>query len=84
MNEWRIVFWTAFVIFAITSIIYGIWASGEMQPWNNPEKEPLEEDGDIDNKSVENVKENTVEKDTKVEDGTQEVKSDSDDTKSKQ
>lgn len=57
MSEWRIVFWTAFVIFALTSVIYGIWASGDMQPWNNPEKERLEEDGVIDEKSVENVKE---------------------------
>lgn len=57
MSEWRIVFWTAFVIFGLTSVIYGIWASGDLQPWNNPEKEPLEEDGDIDEKSVENVKE---------------------------
>lgn len=62
MNEWRVVFWTAFVIFGLTSVIYGIWASGEMQPWNNPEKQPLEEDGDVDDKSEQNVKEKIEEK----------------------
>lgn len=77
MNEWRIVFWTAFVIFALTSIIYGIWASGDLQPWNNPEIEHLEEDGVIDNKSVEKVKGKIEEIDKKEENGISEEKSDS-------
>ncbi|XP_037042766.1 putative inorganic phosphate cotransporter [Bradysia coprophila] len=75
MNEWRIVFWTAFVIFALTSVIYGIWASGELQPWNNLEKETLAEGGDVSNKSVENVKEKLEELD-KGEEITHEEKSD--------
>lgn len=79
MNEWRIVFWTAFVIFALTSVIYGIWASGETQPWNNPEKEPLEEDGDVDEKSVQNEKGIIEEKEKKVEENGKNVeKSDAD------
>lgn len=78
MNEWRIVFWTAFVIFALTSVIYGIWASGEVQPWNNPETEPLAEDGDSDKKSVENVKENIEKIESKEKNGTHEVKGDTD------
>lgn len=78
MNEWRLVFWTAFVIFALTSVIYGIWASGEMQPWNNPEKEPLEEDGDVDQKSVQNEKETIEDVDNKEEKGKNVEKSDAD------
>lgn len=71
MNEWRIVFWSAFVIFALTSIIYGIWASGELQPWNNLEKQPHEEHGGIDKAStdrtdeVDKSKDNTSKTDLK-------------------
>lgn len=36
MEEWRIVFWIAFVIFIVTSIVYMIWASGEVQDFNTP------------------------------------------------
>lgn len=78
MNEWRVVFWTAFVIFALTSVIYGIWASGEMQPWNNPEKQPLEEDGDVDQKSVQNEKETIKDIDNKEGNGKNVEKSDAD------
>lgn len=33
--QWRIVFWIAFVVFNVTNLIYVIWASGEIQPWND-------------------------------------------------
>lgn len=36
LEEWRIVFWIAFVIFIVTSIVYMIWASGEVQDFNTP------------------------------------------------
>lgn len=36
LYEWRIVFWIAFGVFNITNIVYVIWASGEVQPWNEP------------------------------------------------
>lgn len=35
VGQWRIVFWIAFVIFNVTNIVYIIWASGEVQPWND-------------------------------------------------
>lgn len=35
LSEWRIVFWIAFGVFNITNIVYIIWASGEIQPWND-------------------------------------------------
>lgn len=28
-------FWIAFVVFNVTNVVYVIWASGEIQPWNN-------------------------------------------------
>lgn len=33
--QWRIVFWIAFAVFNVTNIVYIIWASGEVQPWND-------------------------------------------------
>jgi hypothetical protein len=33
--QWRTVFWIAFVIFNVTNIVYVIWASGEIQPFND-------------------------------------------------
>ncbi|XP_035775354.1 putative inorganic phosphate cotransporter isoform X1 [Anopheles albimanus] len=36
LEEWRIVFWISFAIFNVTNLVYIIWASGEVQPWNTP------------------------------------------------
>lgn len=38
LYEWRTVFWIAFAIFMVTNLVYVIWASGDVQPFNNPEK----------------------------------------------
>lgn len=35
MNEWRLVFWIAFGVFNVTNIVYVIWASGKVQPFND-------------------------------------------------
>ncbi|XP_043464844.1 putative inorganic phosphate cotransporter isoform X4 [Leptopilina heterotoma] len=35
--EWRIVFWIVLVVFIITNIIFIVYASGEVQNWNDPE-----------------------------------------------
>lgn len=35
ITEWRVVFWITFVIFAVTTVIYILFASGEVQPWND-------------------------------------------------
>lgn len=35
LKQWRIVFWIAFAIFNITNIVYIIWASAEIQPFND-------------------------------------------------
>lgn len=37
MHEWRSVFWITFVILTISAIVYSLWGSGELQPWNNPD-----------------------------------------------
>lgn len=36
LYEWRVVFWIAFVVFNVTNVVYVLWASGEVQPWNEP------------------------------------------------
>ncbi|XP_017019656.1 putative inorganic phosphate cotransporter [Drosophila kikkawai] len=46
MMEWRLVFWVAFVVLVVTAIVYCIWASGEIQPFNdgtNSNKKKTEE-----------------------------------------
>lgn len=35
LTQWRLVFWIAFVVFNVTNVVYIIWASGEIQPWND-------------------------------------------------
>ncbi|XP_055382752.1 putative inorganic phosphate cotransporter isoform X2 [Condylostylus longicornis] len=52
LEEWRLVFWIAFAVFVASSIVYAIWASGEVQPWNEPEnlKPRLIENGIEDDK----------------------------------
>ncbi|XP_011496713.1 PREDICTED: sialin-like [Ceratosolen solmsi marchali] len=37
VNEWRLVFWIVLAIFFITNGIFALYASGEPQPWNDPE-----------------------------------------------
>ncbi|KAK9497046.1 hypothetical protein O3M35_002058 [Rhynocoris fuscipes] len=34
--EWRMVFWISFVVIMATNIIYIIFASAKVQPWNDP------------------------------------------------
>lgn len=34
--EWRLVFWVAFGVLVSTSVVYAIWASGEIQDFNDP------------------------------------------------
>ncbi|KAH8384274.1 hypothetical protein KR200_008007 [Drosophila serrata] len=46
MLEWRLVFWVAFVVLVVTAIVYCIWASGDIQRFNdgtNSNKKPVEE-----------------------------------------
>lgn len=47
MTEWRVVFWISFVIFMVTTVVYVLWASGEVQPWNNPITYYAERNGGI-------------------------------------
>lgn len=37
LSEWRLVFWIVFGVFIITNIIFVVYASGEVQYWNDPE-----------------------------------------------
>ncbi|XP_046750564.1 putative inorganic phosphate cotransporter [Diprion similis] len=36
-SEWRIVFWITFVANFVAILIYDLWASGEVQYWNDPD-----------------------------------------------
>lgn len=36
LTQWRLVFWVAFAVFVVTTVVYSLWASGEVQPWNEP------------------------------------------------
>lgn len=45
MSEWQTVFWVAFAVFGVTTIMFLIWGSGEVQPWNNPIDSKLVENG---------------------------------------
>lgn len=38
-------FWISFVIFIVTTVVYVLWASGEVQPWNNPNEYYAARDG---------------------------------------
>lgn len=35
LEQWRFVFWVTFGVAMVRTIIYSIWASGEIQPFNN-------------------------------------------------
>lgn len=37
LSEWRLVFWIVFVVFVVTNIIFVLFASGDVQYWNDPE-----------------------------------------------
>lgn len=57
MSEWQIVFWVAFAVFAVTTVMFLIWGSGEVQPWNDP----------IDPKFIENGNDKEKEPEDKLE-----------------
>ncbi|KAI9586089.1 hypothetical protein GQX74_001936 [Glossina fuscipes] len=37
LEEWRRVFWLAFIVLIATAVPYCIWESGEVQEWNDPD-----------------------------------------------
>ncbi|XP_008215710.1 putative inorganic phosphate cotransporter isoform X1 [Nasonia vitripennis] len=37
VQEWRLVFWIVLVVFLVTNLIFVLYASGEPQPWNDPD-----------------------------------------------
>lgn len=36
LSEWKIIFWIVSVIYLITTLNFMFFASGEVQPWNDP------------------------------------------------
>ncbi|XP_053987943.1 putative inorganic phosphate cotransporter isoform X1 [Hylaeus volcanicus] len=37
LSEWRLVFWIVFAVFVVTNVVFVLYASGEVQYWNNPD-----------------------------------------------
>lgn len=37
LGQWRTVFWIVLAVFILTNVIFVIYASGEVQEWNDPE-----------------------------------------------
>ena len=37
LHEWRIVFWIVLGVFIVTNVIFVVYASGEVEYWNDPE-----------------------------------------------
>lgn len=37
VTEWRLVFWIVFAVFILTNLVFVLYASGEVQYWNDPE-----------------------------------------------
>lgn len=37
VQEWRLVFWIVLGVFLVSNIIFVLYASGEPQPWNDPD-----------------------------------------------
>lgn len=56
ITEWRMVFWISFIVFILTTIVYVLWASGETQWWNNPDKVRAVENGELEPEDKENIK----------------------------
>lgn len=64
LSEWRAVFWISFAIFVSTTVVYVLWASGEVQPWNYPPQTSIENgrktSDDASEEKVENEKEKEI------------------------
>lgn len=41
--EWRLVFWIMMIVMTASSVIYGIFGTGETQPWDDLEQYYLRE-----------------------------------------
>lgn len=37
LTEWRLVFWIVLAVFLVTNLVFVLYASGEVQYWNDPE-----------------------------------------------
>lgn len=38
LEEWRLVFWVLFFVAMFRTVIFSLWASGKVQPWDNPKR----------------------------------------------
>lgn len=54
--EWRLVFWIVFGVFVLTNIIFVLYASGEVQYWNDPEFLRKEREGKVNEQKFEMIR----------------------------
>lgn len=60
-------FWISFAIFVSTTVVYVLWASGEVQPWNYPPESSIENGRKKSNESSEETgKEDPLESNIKL------------------
>lgn len=62
--EWRVVFWVMFGTLIGSNFVFLLFASGELQPWNEPQKPKFVENGQHTDSSTEKESSDTTEKDT--------------------
>lgn len=43
MLEWRLVFWIMMAVMTVSSVAYGMYGTGELQPWDNLQQHYLKE-----------------------------------------
>lgn len=43
MLEWRLVFWIMMIVMTASSVVYGLFGSGDLQPWDDLEQHYLKE-----------------------------------------
>lgn len=63
MSEWQTVFWITLAMFVVTTLVFLIWSSGDVQYWNNLKPADSPENGAADQR-IEKLNEH----DSKVDD----------------
>ncbi|SPP81431.1 putative inorganic phosphate cotransporter [Drosophila guanche] len=54
--EWRTVFWVAFGVLCVTAVVYCLWSSGEVQPFNNAPIQPRSVDFEAEERKTTDLK----------------------------
>ena len=58
LTEWRLVFWIIFAVTVVTNVVFVLFASGEVQEWNDPNferKKQTKKDEELEFKEAEKL-----------------------------